>query len=124
MKTRLRWRGGAKSSSSGATITVRPDDERRINRPSEVIPTTRLRTEPVRARSEFSELRPARARLDADATDFFLLCELDSLAVVGGGSEFACVDEFAFTLAAAETEPSGVAPPEFAAVSVEGTAGD
>src|SRR5262245_41332267 len=121
IKTRLRCRG---TSSSGATITVRPDCRRMINRPSEVIPTTRLRTERVRPRGELSELSSAPARLDADATDFFLLCELDSLAVVEGGSKFACADPFAFAAASAETELSRVAAAVFAAVSVGGGAGD
>jgi hypothetical protein len=30
-----------------------------------------------------------------DATDFFLFSAVDRLAVVGGGSVFACIDEFA-----------------------------
>jgi hypothetical protein len=62
------------SSSSGATIAVRPEGSRRINRPSDVIPMTRLRTEPVRAREEYAaELRLALARLAVEATDFFLV---------------------------------------------------
>ena len=78
------------SSSSGATIAVRPDGKRRINRPSDVIPITRLRIERVRPCWEYAaELRPARARLDFEATDFSVLCELDWLAVVGGCSVLA-----------------------------------
>ena len=51
---------------------------------------TRLRTEPARPRAEYAaELRLARMRLDFEATDFFLLCEVDWPAVVGGGSAFA-----------------------------------
>jgi hypothetical protein len=37
-------RRGAGSSPSGATMAVRPEGKRRINRPSGVIPVTRLRT--------------------------------------------------------------------------------
>ena len=79
IKTRLRWRG-ANSSSSGATIAVRPEGRRRINLPSGVIPTKRLRTEPVRR---------CRARLEFEAIDFFLPCNVDWLEVVGGDSAFA-----------------------------------
>jgi hypothetical protein len=53
---------------------VRPEGKRRINRPSDVMPMTRLRTEPVRPRAEYAaELRLERARLDFEATDFSLL---------------------------------------------------
>src|SRR5437763_11042882 len=71
-------------SASGDTVAVRPEGKRRINLPSEVMPTTRARTEPPRRCGESSE-KPCgpRARLDVDATDFFLLCELDWLAVAG-----------------------------------------
>ena len=44
MYARFRWRG-TDSSPSGATMAVRPEGKRRINRPSDVIPVTRLRTE-------------------------------------------------------------------------------
>src|SRR5262245_14061299 len=89
MKTRFRRRGTA-SSSSGATTAVRPDGRRRINRPSDVIPMTLLRIERVRPCGEYAaELRLTRARLDFEATDFSVLCELDWLAAVGGGSAFA-----------------------------------
>ena len=55
-------------------MAVRPEGKRRINRPSEVIPTTRLRTEPERPRGGYAaELRLARARLDLEARDFSLL---------------------------------------------------
>jgi hypothetical protein len=51
---------------------------------------TRLRTEPVRPREEYAaELRLERARLVVEATDFFLLGEVDWPAVIGGGSVFA-----------------------------------
>jgi hypothetical protein len=55
-------------------------------------------------------------RLDFEATDFSALLELDRLAVVGGGSVFACPDDFAS--ASAETEVSGVAAGEFCGESV------
>jgi hypothetical protein len=78
------------SSSSGATTAVRPDGRRRINRPSDVIPTTRLRIERVLLCWEYrAELRPARARLDLEATDFSALCESDWAAGGFGGSVFA-----------------------------------
>ena len=102
-------------------MAVRPEGKRRINRPSDVIPVTRLRTERVRPRAESAaELRLERARLAAEATDFFVLSAVDRLAVAGGGSVFACADEFAS--AAAETEVSGVAAAEFPAEFV-GAAG-
>ena len=42
------------------------------------MPTTRLRTEPERRCGQSSEnLWLPRARFDVEATDFFLLCELD-----------------------------------------------
>jgi len=70
-------------------MAVRPDGKRRINRPSDVIPVTRLRTEPVRPRAEYAvEPRVARVRLDLEATDFSAICEFDWLAVAGGGSVF------------------------------------
>ena len=73
---------------------------------------TRLRTERVRPCEEYvAELRLARVRLDFEATDFSALLELDRLAVVGGGSVFACADGFAS--ASAETEVSGVGATEF-----------
>ena len=73
MYTLFRWRG-TDSSSSGATMAVRPEGRRRINRPSDVIPMTRLRTKRVRPRAEFvAELRLDGARLAVEATDFFLL---------------------------------------------------
>ena len=78
------------SPSSGATIAVRPDGKRRINRPSDVIPVTRLRTERMRPGGEYAEeLRVGRTRLDFEATDFSVLRELDWLAVAGVGSVFA-----------------------------------
>ena len=78
---------------------------------------TRLRTERVRPCCEYAaELRLARVRLDFEATDFSALLELDRLAVVGGGSVFACPDDFAS--ASAETEVSGVAAGEFCVESV------
>jgi hypothetical protein len=99
---------------------VRPDGRRRINRPSDVIPVTRLRTERVRPCWEYAaELRLARARFDFEATDFSVLFELDWLAVAGGGSVFAWTDEFASVL---ETELSGVGATEFSAEFV-GAAG-
>ena len=75
---------------------------------------TRLRTERVRPCCEYAaELRLARVRLDFEATDFSALLELDRLAVVGGGSVFACADDFASV--SVETEASGVAAGEFSA---------
>jgi len=72
-------------------MAVRPEGKRRINRPSDVIPVTRLRTERVRPRVESAaELRLEGARLAAEATDFFVLSAADWLAVVGGVSVFAC----------------------------------
>ena len=46
-----------------------------------------------------------------DAIDFFLFSAVDRLAVVGGGSVFACVDEFAAV--SVETDVSGVATAAF-----------
>jgi hypothetical protein len=40
--------------------------------------------------------------LAVEATDFFLLSAADRLAVAGGGSVFACADEFAPVSAGAE----------------------
>ena len=78
------------SSSSGATIAVRPERRRRINRPSDVMPTTRLRTERIWPCGEYAaELRLVRARLEFEATDFSVLRELDWPAVVGVASVFA-----------------------------------
>ena len=78
---------------------------------------TRLRTEPVRPRTEYAaELRLARARLAVEATDFFLLSAADRLAVAGGGSVFACPDEFAPV--SVEAEVSGVAAAAFSAAFV------
>ena len=48
-----------------------------------------------------------------DATDFLLLSAADRLAVAGGGSVFACADEFAAV--SVEVEVSGVAATAFAA---------
>ncbi len=114
VKTRFRWRGA--TSSSGATILVRPEGPRRINRPSEVIPTKRLRTGPRRPRDELLELRSPRARLAAEATDFFSSWGLDWLAVAGGGSLLASDDEFAAM--SAEGELSSVGAAEFCTESV------
>jgi hypothetical protein len=50
--------------------------------------------------------------LDFEATDFSPLFEFDWLAVVGGGSMFACADEFAFVLG---TELSDAGAAEFSA---------
>ena len=55
-----------------------------------------------------------------DATDFLLLSAADRLAVAGGGSVFACADEFASVSAGAEV--SGVAAAVFSAEFV-GAAG-
>src|SRR5439155_472140 len=44
-------------SSSGATIAVRPDGNRKINLPSELIPTTLPRIEPARSRSRLVTLQ-------------------------------------------------------------------
>ena len=116
MYTLFRWRG-TDSSSSGATMAVRPEGKRRINRPSDVIPVTRLRTERVRPRVESAaELRLERARLATEATDFFVLSAADRLAVAGGGSVFACADEFAAV--SVEAAVSGVAAAAFSAAFV------
>ena len=81
------------------------------------MPVTRLRTERVRPCEEYAaELRLARVRLDFEATDFSALLELDRLAVVGGGSVFACAD--GFVSASEETEVSSVAAEEFCVESV------
>jgi hypothetical protein len=78
------------SSSSGATIAVRPDGKRRINLPSEVMPVTRLRNERVRPCEEYAaELLLTRAFLDFEATDFSVLGELNLPPLVAGGSLFA-----------------------------------
>ena len=59
-------------------MAVRPEGKRRINLPSDVMPTTRPRTEPERRCGQSSEnFWLPRARFDAEATDFFLLFELD-----------------------------------------------
>ena len=98
-------------------MAVRPEGKRRINRPSDVIPVTRLRTERVRPRAEYAaELRLEGARLAVEATDFFLLSAADRLAVAGGGSVFACADEFAAVSVGAEV--SGVAAAAFSAAFV------
>jgi len=77
------------ASSSGATIAVRPEGRRSINRPSDVMPMTRLRIERMRPCGEYAVELRARARLDFEATDFSVLRELDWLAVAGDGSLFA-----------------------------------
>ena len=48
-----------------------------------------------------------------DATDFLLLSAADRLAVAGGGSVFACADEFAAV--SVEADMSGVAATAFSA---------
>jgi hypothetical protein len=53
-----------------------------------------------------------RERLDVEATDLFLLWAVDWFAVVGGGSVFACADEFASVLG---TELSDAGAAEFSA---------
>lgn len=89
MYARFRWRG-TDSPSSGATIAVRPEGSRRINRPSDVIPVTLLRIERTRPCCEYVPvLRPVRVRLDFDALALGAVSDLDWLAVVGGGSVFA-----------------------------------
>ena len=52
-----------------------------------------------------------------EATDFFVLSAADRLAVAGGGSVFACADEFAAV--SVEAEASGVAAAAFSAAFVE-----
>ena len=100
------------ASSSGATIAVRPDGRRRINRPSDVIPTTRLRIDRVRPCEEYAEevLRLGRARLVFEATDFSAPGALGWLGIADVGSVFGCTDEFAAVL---ETELSGIGAAEF-----------
>jgi len=95
-------------------MAVRPEGKRRINRPSDVMPVTRLRTECVRPRSESAAaLRREAGRLAVDVIDFFLLSAAERLAVTGGGSVFACADEFAPV--SVDVEVSGVAATAFAA---------
>ncbi len=81
-----------------------------INLPSEVMPTTRARTDPLRPRDGFSEFWPALPRRDLDATDF-LICEVDGPTLLDRRSAFAWAVEFASEWAGAEL--SGVAPAEF-----------
>jgi hypothetical protein len=57
-----------------------------------------------------------------DATDFFLFSAVDRLAVVGGGSVFACIDEFA--AASVEADVSGVVAAAFSAAFVEAVTWD
>ena len=57
-----------------------------------------------------------------DVTDFFLLSAVDWLAVVGGGSVFACTNEFAAV--SVEADVSGVALAAFSAVFVGAVPGD
>jgi hypothetical protein len=98
-------------------MAVRPEGKRRISRPSDVIPVTRLRTERVRPRAESAaELRLERACLAAEATDFFVLSAADRLAVAGGSSVFTCADEFAPV--SVEAAVSGVAAAAFSAAFV------
>src|SRR6476660_8230211 len=98
-------------------MAVRPEGKRRINRPSDVIPITRLRTERVRPRAESAaELRLEGARLAVEATDFFLLSAADRLAAGGGGSVFACADESAAV--SVEAAVSGVAGAAFSVAFV------
>ena len=54
--------------------------------------------------------------MDFEATDFSPLFEFDWLAVVGGGSMFACADEFAFV--SVEVEVSGVGAVAFSGAFV------
>ena len=97
-------------------MAVRPEGKRRINRPSDVIPVTRLRTEWVRPRGESAaEPRLAGARFADDTTDFFLFSAADRLAVAGGGSVFASADEFVAVSVEADAELSGVAAAAFSA---------
>ena len=96
-------------------MAVRPEGKRRINRPSDVIPVTRLRTEWVRPRGESATELRAGARLAEDAIDFFLFSAADRLAVVGGGSVFTNADEFVAVSVEAEAEVSGVAAAGFSA---------
>ena len=65
-------------------MAVRPDGNRRIKRPSDVMPVTRLRTIRVRPCCEYPEaLRLAGRRLDFETTDLSLLEDVDERAVVG-----------------------------------------
>jgi len=58
-----------------------------------------------------------------DATDLFLFsAAVDRLAVVGGGSVFACTDEFAAV--SVEADVSGVATAAFSAAFVEAVSWD
>ena len=103
-------------------MAVRPEGKRRINRPSDVIPVTRLRTEWVRPRGESATELRAGARLAEDAIDFFLFSAADRLAVAGGGSVFASADEF--VAVSVEAELSGVAAPAFSAGLLEAVSWD
>ena|SRR5437667_4644390 len=109
--TARRWRRGANSSSSesGATIAVRPDGNRKISLPSEVIPTTRLRTEPTRLCGQSSEnFLPPCAGLDPEATAFFLPFGLGWLHAIGCPASSGFED----ALLAEEEELSAIAPGE------------
>jgi hypothetical protein len=87
---------------------VRPEGKRKINLPSEVIPTNRPRIVPARRCGASSEKSCApRARRDVEATDFFLLCELDSVAGLGCAPAIAWADEFVSP--AGEEELSAIA---------------
>ena len=52
-----------------------------------------------------------------EATDFFLFSAAERLAVAGGGSVFACADEFAAV--SVEADVSGVATAAFSAAFAE-----
>ena len=57
-----------------------------------------------------------------ETTDFFLFSAADRLAVAGGGSVFACANEFAAV--SVEADVSGVALAAFSAVFVGAVPGD
>src|SRR5438093_13191656 len=116
MARRCRRGTNSSASESGATIAVRPEGNRKINLPSEVMPTTRPRTDP--------------ARRDVEATDSFLLCELDWLAVAGcvassdsegdSGSPAAAEELPATAAGEAPPEATGTAACRLAVVGVGG----
>ena len=84
---------------------------------------TRLRIERMRPCCEYAaEFRPERALFAVEATDFFLLAVVEWLVVAGGGSGFACTDEFAFV--SVEAGLSGVGAAAFSAAFVGAAACD
>src|SRR6266516_3461658 len=110
-------------SEPGVTIAVRPEGKRRINLPSDVMPTTRARTEPERRCGQSSEnLWVPRAPFDVEPTDFFLPCELDWLPVAGCVASSGFADDFVSP--AEEVEFSTIGCGEVASEASEAVACD